>query len=333
MKFISHHDLEAWLRRLSDDRTLFAPVDNGGVLLYQAIENLDEIVWNFSRPVKSIKELFFPQTERLMVIKQNGGGVTIEEELPKEKSIIFGVRSCDAHGMLTLDSMFINTEPIDNYYSARRENSILIGLTCNEMLDTCFCTSMGGAPDDPTGMDLMLTELDDGFLIEVISDKGEALVTNLKLEATSIDKPDFVSKEGVSIPSPNVLDQAYKSKIWAQHADRCMSCRICAYICPTCRCFDIRDETMASSNGDSLSERIRCWDSCGGNAYRQIAGGHNPRGIKADRLRNRVMCKLYYFSEQYGPTACTGCGRCIQACPVNIDIIEIMDVLVEGGSR
>ena len=333
MKFISRNDFEAWLRGLSDGRTLYAPVEDEGVLLYQAIKDLDEIVWDFSRPVKSIKELFFPQTERLMVIKQNGGNVTIEEELPDEKSIVFGVRPCDARGMLALDSMFIDTEPIDNYFSARRENSILIGLTCDEMLDTCFCTSMGGAPDDPTGMDLMLTEVDAGYLVEVISDAGEDIVKSLELEKTSIEKPEVVTKEAISIPTDENLEKAFKSKVWAQHSERCLDCRICAYVCPTCRCFDIRDESIDSSNGFTVSERIRCWDSCGGEAYRQIAGGHNPREKDADRLRNRVLCKLQYFSEQYGPRACTGCGRCIQACPVNIDITEIMNALVEEESR
>jgi hypothetical protein len=30
---------------------------------------------------------------------------------------------------------------------------------------SCFCTSVGGAPDDPTGMDIMLQAIEDGFLV------------------------------------------------------------------------------------------------------------------------------------------------------------------------
>ncbi len=112
-------------------------------------------------------------------------------------------------------------------------------------------------------------------------------------------------------------------------SERCLSCRICAYVCPTCRCFDVRDESVPSDNGHDTYERIRCWDSCAGEAYRRIAGGHNPRAAKGDRLRNRFFCKFYYYPEQYGPTACTGCGRCVDSCPVNIDITEILSHLVE----
>jgi L-lactate utilization protein LutB len=91
----------------------------------------------------------------------------------------------------------------------------------------------------------------------------------------------------------------------------------------------VRDEALPASNGGRDYERIRCWDSCAGEVYRRIAGGHNPREAKGERLRNRFLCKFYYFSEQYGPTACTGCGRCIQSCPVNIDITEVLRHVAE----
>jgi ferredoxin len=55
-----------------------------------------------------------------------------------------------------------------------------------------------------------------------------------------------------------------------------------------------------------------------------VAGGHNPRFMKNQRLRNRFFCKFYYFPLHYGPVSCTGCGRCIDACPVNVDITEVL---------
>jgi sulfhydrogenase subunit beta (sulfur reductase) len=121
----------------------------------------------------------------------------------------------------------------------------------------------------------------------------------------------------------------FDDEYWEAMAERCLSCRICAYVCPTCRCVDIRDEAIPSGNGHNAYERIRCWDSCAGAVYRRIAGGHNPRSEKGQRLRNRFFCKFEYYPEQYGPSACTGCGRCIDACPVNIDITEVLGHLVE----
>ncbi len=112
-------------------------------------------------------------------------------------------------------------------------------------------------------------------------------------------------------------------------AERCLSCRVCAYVCPTCRCFDLRDEALPSDNGHERYERIRSWDSCAGDTYRRIAGGHNPRAARGERMRNRFFCKFYYYPQQYGLAACTGCGRCIDACPVNIDITEVLQHVAE----
>jgi sulfhydrogenase subunit beta (sulfur reductase) len=52
--------------------------------------------------------------------------------------------------------------------------------------------------------------------------------------------------------------------------------------------------------------------------------GHNPRNQKLQRVRQRFMHKLKYFPDKYHKgVACVGCGRCVQQCPVNIDIRHI----------
>jgi ferredoxin len=75
---------------------------------------------------------------------------------------------------------------------------------------------------------------------------------------------------------------------------------------------------------DREIQRLRAWDSCMADSYRRIAGGHNPRPAKADRLRNRFYCKFCYYPEDFGPLGCVGCGRCVVSCPVDIDITEVM---------
>jgi len=330
MNFISKKNLTAWLDKMGEMANLVAPKMVEDVLLYKKVENSSEIVWDYILPVQSIKEVFFPPTERLLTIHKNGDGVKLAENLHKDQTLVFGLRPCDARGMLALDALFLETDPVDSYYAARRKNTTLIGLSCKEMGDTCFCTSVGGGPQDTTGMDVMLTEVDGGYLVEALTEKGTGLLGGLKLEDKAVEKPAPPSGEIIPLPEGDAWPESFKSPFWANLSERCLSCRICAYVCPTCRCFDVRDEPLPGSNGGDDYERIRCWDSCAGEVYRRIAGGHNPREAKGERLRNRFLCKFYYYAEQYGPTACSGCGRCIQSCPVNIDITEVLGAVAEA---
>jgi len=205
-------------------------------------------------------------------------------------------------------------------------------MACAEMADTCFCTSTGGAPDDPAGMDVMIYPVEGGYQVRALTEKGKKIVNsewvigNGEWEAL----PSFpIQNSKFTIPNSETWSAHFGDDFWPAMSERCLSCRICAYVCPTCRCFDVRDEAIPSDNGHHQYERIRCWDSCAGTVYRRIAGGHNPREAKGERLRNRFMCKFHYYPEQYGPMACTGCGRCIESCPVNIDITEVLNHFAE----
>jgi len=64
--------------------------------------------------------------------------------------------------------------------------------------------------------------------------------------------------------------------------------------------------------------------------YTQMAGGHNPRPTKKERVRNRFMHKLNYFPDRYNMLLCTGCGRCINVCPVNLDITSVIKQIKEA---
>ncbi len=327
---ISKENLVNWLDDLAQDQTLIAPKDVSGVLLYHPIQNSAEVVWDYVRPVMSIKDAFFPATERLLTIERNGQGVKLDEFRPEGQQILFGVRPCDARGLLALDALFLETEPVDSYYARRRESTTIIGLACTEMADTCFCTSTGGAPDDATGMDVMVVPVEGGYEIQVLTEKGVEIGERLEVrEVGSLSSNPLTPNPIYAIPEKESWPAQFNDTFWAEMSERCLSCRICAYVCPTCRCFDVRDEAVPGRNGSQQFERIRCWDSCAGTVYRRIAGGHNPREAKGERLRNRFMCKFYYYPEQYGPTACTGCGRCVDACPVNIDITEVLQHLAE----
>jgi len=326
LNIIQHKNLVKWLDKIAQKSILIAPRDIEGVLLYRQVTKSDEIIWEYTKPKLSAKDAFFPPTEQLMIIKKNGQGIKISETRPNQEQVIFGLRSCDARGIAAMDAAFIEELPTDVNYASRRSQSVLIGLACSEIGDTCFCTDTGGAPDDPTGMDIMLTKMEMGYQVKVITPTGMDIVKNeWGMNNCEIYDIHF------QCPTPSPISQnskiwppQFNSEYWDEIGERCLSCRICAYVCPTCRCFDVRDEVLETGIGWNIFERIRCWDSCTGELYRSISGGHNPRSRKGERIRNRFFCKFFYFPEQFGSSACTGCGRCIDACPVNIDITEVM---------
>ncbi|MBM3152456.1 MAG: hypothetical protein FJZ96_09705 [Chloroflexi bacterium] len=325
---VTQEQLAGWLDSLAKVRTIIAPRDVSGVLLFRKVADSSQVAWGFGRTVMSVKEAFLPSTERLLTIHKTGQEVRLEVELAEGQQIIFGVRPCDARGVRMLDAVFLDSNPVDPYYAARRANTALVGLACRQVGASCFCTATGGAPDEAGDMDVMLYETGEGYLVEAVTERGRFLIPGGEWPQTRQPRPQVQPPEAAfTVPAredwPRFFNQA---EYWDRMAERCHSCRVCAYICPTCRCFAVRDEALPKPGE---YERIRCWDSCEGKNYRLVAGGHRPRSVKGERIRNRMFCKFMYFPEQYDldEAACTGCGRCIDACPVNLDITEIVTEL------
>lgn len=320
---ISQQQLETWLEGIAAVRTLLAPCDVAGVMLYHPVKKSEEISFDFIRPVLSIKSAFFPSTERLFSIQKTGQEIQLNENLPDGETVIFGVRPCDARGMKVLDALFLDTNPVDPYYANHRKGTTLIGMGCKELGPSCFCTSVGGAPDDASGVDIMLYENAGSYLVQAMTEKGRFIIPGGEWKETDSRHETTMTTGQFPVPEKDKWPSHFKDEFWVRIGERCLSCRACAYVCPTCRCFVVRDEQL----GPGEFERLRCWDSCMGENYRKVAGGHKPRFRKGERQRNRFFCKYYYYPEQYGlgtTVACTGCGRCIEVCPVGVDVTEVL---------
>ena len=59
----------------------------------------------------------------------------------------------------------------------RRDRTALIALACpTPPRSTCFCTTFGIDPLSPEGTDILLTDVDDAYLVDVSTERGEKLV-------------------------------------------------------------------------------------------------------------------------------------------------------------
>ena len=336
-KILTKKSFPKWISKLATVQ-IFAPVEKENLWSYEAV-NAAEITTEFTNVIQSPKKIIFPQRELFLEYRQgDNGSPEIKEILPEEQeSIIFGVRPCDAMGVSHMDKVF-GGDIEDIYYWKRRNQVTLVGLGCNTPPSpNCFCTSVDGSPFSHDGLDLLLTDMGDKFYIQTFTKKGDKLVNVSKALFTAPkpkDKADWESlkkKAENSLPRqlqntkkiPPKLKDLFDSELWDDEAMSCIRCGICTYLCPTCHCFDISDETTSYS--PLGGKRVRIWDNCQFPDFTMHSSGHNPRPDKASRLRQRVMHKFQYFVENYKSYQCTGCGRCISKCPVGIDIIQVLE--------
>ena len=325
---ISKKDVPAFLASLMGEYRVFAPVKTDTYTGFQQISSGTEAVLDFSNTKIPPKGILFPQSEKLFTYSVAGEAVKVEEVIDDAKSVVFGVRPCDAKSIALLDNVFDNDKYQDPYYLTRRANTVLVGIGCNEPASTCFCTSVGCSPFATTGLDLLLVDTGDVFVVEAVTDKGKAIVTTAGFAAASdADQAAAASAKAAAAVSCKVNTDGLKEKldvnfydgIWDLIHEKCLGCGACTYSCPTCHCFDIVDEAVGTDGC-----RIRNWDSCMFPLFTLHGSGHNPRTSGKERYRNRVMHKFKYFADNFNAVACVGCGRCINNCPVNLDIREVL---------
>ena len=252
-----------------------------------------------------------------------------------KKRIIVGVKACDLSALKLLDKALLEDDFQDPSYKYWRENTILISSDCQEFSSVCHCTIFDGKPWAEDGFDVNLSKVNDSYNIITGSSKGDFFIELLKRfvniseqssinqEKVKIKRQDYYNKlkeknEKYTIESYSHL-RAQDIKNWNKESKKCIGCGACTNICGICYCLILNDEST-----DDQFIKVRSTDSCQLNGYARVAGGDTPRPQMYDRFRNRYLCKFDYVQSKFNTYGCTGCGRCIEACPAEIDIREVV---------
>ncbi|MEF3698081.1 4Fe-4S dicluster domain-containing protein [Desulfolutivibrio sp.] len=342
-KILGKDAFDGFFRSLAEGREVYAPAQKSGKIVWAPARSAADVDWRLDNTDMSPKEFFFPQSECLMRFKNaggEGGRVMVPVAPLATQRVLLNIRPCDAKAFRLLDRIFVQDDMTnDPYWRDKREKTILIGQGCVNPCPECFCTSTGCGPFHEEGLDILLTDLGDRLLVKPISGKGQAMVKDLPeaapgdidlagkimaaSEAAVNTYPGFEPKK---LAGRTVLD-IYNLPLWSNLYETCLNCGTCTFVCPTCHCFDIQDEVRGEAG-----RRVRNWDTCMQKLFTEHASGHNPRGEKRDRVRQRFMHKFTYIPmRRDGELGCVGCGRCVRFCPTNIDVREVVRRMCEDA--
>jgi sulfhydrogenase subunit beta (sulfur reductase) len=310
-----------------------APVERNGKFVFQRLARWSDARLDYNRTILPPKKYFLPPRERLFDYREGDGYVPPTDELNK-RIVLFGVHACDIYALNILDTVFGEPYP-DPYFQARRKNIAIIGIDCTPD-EHCFCRSMR-ADFVESGFDLFFHDIGDYYLTFVESARGDDMVLATESLFEEVTRADYVEYKrrssrlrqsfrlDVEIRDlPEIFEIEYHADIWDDLGEKCLSCGSCSMVCPTCYCFDVVD---SAGLGTPEGERIRRWDSCLFATHALVAGGENFRGSRSSRIKFRFYHKQRGFVAEYGRPSCVGCGRCIEVCPVGIDIIEVIERL------
>jgi sulfhydrogenase subunit beta (sulfur reductase) len=327
-KCITKGEWDKVLEKFLLSYTIFANIENEFGLDYELIspEDIARISYNKPKPATSLKNFFLPVLENVTSDRH--------DEKPR---IIMGIPNCDIEGLSLLDKLYLDNEFCDTFYRKRRENTILISSDCNSINEHCHCLSYDIKPYSSAHADIAINYLEGIIVLRILTDKGEDLVNRMASEITPCENNVISAVERVQKATEALLFKANEglpnynesgrlintsgSDIWEKYSSHCVSCGACVTICPTCSCFLLIDKPGL--------EKVKHMDGCQYPGFERVAGGEDPLYELHNRFKNRYLCKYVWKPGRFNSTACTGCGRCIEACIGKINKNEIFREMVK----
>jgi sulfhydrogenase subunit beta (sulfur reductase) len=338
VKKLDHSGLDSWVDGLIAKTAVYGVKAKDDRFDFDRLTKASALRLDYDVTLLPPKRFFQPQTEDMATFRDG----VFESVLETEEFVLFGVHPYDAAAVSQMDTLF-SREHRDVHYMARREAATIVAVDVETVSENCFAGAMGFAAAGK-GFDVLLTRIGEEYLVDARTEKGRALTRALG-GAPDATAADLEARRAVWNSSekrltrhklkmrpeelPALLEKSCDHPVWEEKARLCFSCGSCTLVCPTCYCFDVRDEM----NWDLTSgRRLRTWDGCQLRSFALVAGGHNFRADRTDRYRHRYYRKGKYIPEKIGEISCVGCGRCITACVSKIaNPPEIYNALLDNA--
>lgn len=301
--------------KLMEGEGCFSDTD---IIRYGKVSSLDEIIWD-KKSDYSFKEVLLAINETLFYFTEDQ---TTVPKGPKKDILIF-LRSCDLHAVKRLDEIYLKNGFEDFYYARVRERAKFVLMGCENTCESGFCVSMGTNRSE--NYDAYLKVGEDQVYVDLKSEALKAFVNGGEEKEVI---PGYVTenKEKVTLPR-HLSNESFNKEIWKEYGDRCIGCGRCNFVCPTCTCFTMQD--IFYKDNPKAGERRRVWASCQVDGYTDMAGGHAYRKNQGERMRFKVMHKIYDYEKRFGYPMCVGCGRCDDVCPEYISYSNCINRLAK----
>ncbi len=331
-RFISKRDLFKIIGKLLEDSCLVAPVNVHGEMVFQEVKSINDIVFEYENCLNSPKDFILLNDEVLFRYDLEKLKVTKKRAAPKDV-VIFGVRPCDMRAVGLLDKFF-SRKFKDPVYFNKRNNLLIVTLVCDKIGKNCFCASTHSGPYLEDGFDIQLIDIGEGYCLEAESPRGTAFVRRFSNLMSNVNKDKKIQKGKVvkkAIDSKdkdfdlkkvydNLSNGKVRDELWKDLSQRCQSCGGCLLICPTCSCFYVVDKKIDDKEG----QRVRSLDACYYEGFTRMAGHYNPLKSRNIMMKRKFYHKLYQQIDEFGESGCTGCGRCNDICPGNINWLDVI---------
>lgn len=331
---VTKENLLKGLNKAISDYQVAALTQKGERVLYSFVKDSSEIKLDYHPTVLPPKKFFFPQQEVILEFNQDG---KVSAKIEAKPMVLFGLTPCDLNGLQIITEAFADDHGDPNFL-AKREKAVIIGVDCKKICDKdAFCHKLG-THNARDGYDIMLYDYNDSYIVESANSIGEKFVKKYwkTTPATGEEKMIFLKQKELGFSKekpfkslgkfPELFEQNRHHPIWEQEGARCLSCGSCINTCPTCFCFDVKDELDLNLE---KGKRIRRWDACMLNDFSLVAGGEVFRNRATARLHHRINRKFNFLMKKHERPVCVGCGRCVRACLAEISPRTIAAAIVD----